>query len=200
MQESRNSSDAPILEPIRERWSPRIFSDRPVAPEHLHLLFEAARWSASSMNEQPWSFLVAAQKEPAEFGRMVDCLVEGNAVWARHAPVLILSIAKTHLDYKNRENRHAWHDVGMATQNLAIQATALDLSLHPMGGFSASRAVELFDIPEGYEPVAMLAVGYLGDPSDAPEGVEEVDRAKRTRRPPEEFVFTGKWGETSYLI
>lgn len=200
MPESRNSTETTLLEPIRERWSPRVFSDRPVASEHLRLIFEAARWSASSMNEQPWSFVVASREEEEEFERMVECLFEGNSVWARHAPVLILSIAKTRFDYKKRPNRHAWHDVGLATQNMTIQATALGLHVHPMGGFSAERAAELFEIPESYEPVAVHAVGHLGDPSDPPEGVEEVDRTGRTRHPVEQFVFTGKWGETSRLV
>jgi nitroreductase len=200
MQESTTLSTETVLDLIKSRWSPKVYSNRPVEREHLHTLFEAARWAASSMNEQPWHFIVVTKDDPDGFERMVDCLSEGNAVWARHAPVLILSVAKSRFEYKNRENRHAWHDVGLATQNLIIQAVAAGLFIHSMGGFSASRAAESFDIPEGYEPIALHSAGYLGDPSDTPEEIVDPDPAKRKRRPIEEFVFNGKWGISSDLI
>ena len=200
MQESSTVSIDTILDLLRSRWSPKVYSNRPVEREHLRSVFEAARWAASSMNEQPWSFLGATRDEQEKFERMADCLSEGNAVWARHAPVLFLSIAKSRLDYKNRENSHAWHDAGLATQNLVIQAAAAGLFVHSMAGFSASRAVELFEIPDGYEPIAMHTLGYPGDPSDTPEEIVDGDPAKRKRHSLKDFVFTGKWGTPSDLI
>lgn len=200
MSEFETAGNYPAHELIVNRWSPVVFSDRQVEREKLRSLFEGARWAPSSMNEQPWSFLVATKKTPGEFDRMVECLTEGNALWAQNAPVLILVVTRTQFEHTGRENRHAWHDAGLATQNLLTQATAAGLHTHVMGGFSRSRALELFEIPHGYDTVSMIAVGYLGDPEDTPEGVGERSRAGRTRRPLTESVFTGKWGEPSALI
>ncbi len=200
MSEYETAGHYPAHELIMERWSPVVFSDRQVEREKLHSLFEGARWAPSSMNEQPWSFLVATRETPDEFDRMVECLVEGNALWARNAPALILTMARTQFERTGRENRHAWHDVGLATQNLLTQATAAGLHAHVMAGFSRSRAIELFEIPEGYDTVVMIAVGYLGDVENPPEGVREKGMEGRTRRPLEESVFTGKWGEPSGLL
>lgn len=144
--------------------------------------------------------MVATSQEREEFDRMLDCLHEDNARWAGHAPVLVLSVVKLGFESSGRENRHAWHDAGLATQNLLIQATAMGLHAHPMGGFSRSKAIELFQIPDGYDPVVMLALGYLGDPGNPPEGVEERDISRRSRRSTGEFVFTGRWGEISTCI
>lgn len=190
----------PILEPIRRRWSPRAFADRPVAPEALRRLLEAARWAPSSFNEQPWSFIVATRDQTEEFERLLGCLVEGNRSWARHAPVLMLSVAKLRFERNDKPNRHAWHDVGLAVENLIIQATSLDIFCHQMAGILPDRAREEFGIPEGHEPVAAMALGYAGDPDSLPEERRESERAPRSRRPLEEFVFTGAWGEASEIV
>jgi len=190
----------PVHELIRERRSPRAFSGRPVEPSKLRGLLEAARWAASSFNQQPWHFIVAAQEHPEEFERLLDCLVPGNAQWARRAPVLMLSVAKLTFDANGKPNRHALHDVGQATANLALQATAVGLAVHQMAGFDAARAREVFAIPEGFEPVAAIAVGYPGDPEELPAALREKERAPRTRRPLGEFVFGGTWGQTSPVV
>src|SRR3954467_4998630 len=108
----------PILDLIHKRWSPRAFADRPVEPDKLLSLLEAARWAPSSSNEQPWSYFVATREEPAEFERMVGCLVEANQVWARHAPVLMISIARKVFARNGKTNEHARHDVGQAAAYL----------------------------------------------------------------------------------
>ena len=81
----------PIHQLITHRWSPRIFEDRPVEPEKLRSLFEAARWAASSYNAQPWSFIVATKDDAANYQRVLDTFVEFNQGWAKSAPVLALS-------------------------------------------------------------------------------------------------------------
>lgn len=184
---------------LRGRWSPRAFSDRTVELEKLLVLFEAARWAPSSYNEQPWSFIVATQENQAEYERLRSCLVEAN-LWAQQAPVLMLSVAKLHLDRNGKANRHALHDVGLATENLVIQAMALDLFVHQMAGFHVDKARELFNIPEGYEPITMIALGYLGEPQTLPEKLRERELAPRTRKPFEAFVFTDRWGQPSPLF
>lgn len=185
---------------ICSRWSPRAFSDRTVEDDKLRIMLEASRWAASSYNEQPWSFIIATKDQPAEYSDLFSCLVEFNQSWANSAPVLILSVAKLHFDNNGKENHHAFHDVGAASCNLAIQALALDLFVHQMAGFDSAKARSLFNIPDGYEPVAMMAVGYLGDPQILPDSLREKELAPRIRKPLTESVFSGKWNQTSDLV
>src|SRR5437879_4076372 len=117
----------PIHGLLRRRWSPRAFSSRPVEPDKLRSLWEAARWAPSSYNEQPWSFIVATKDDEAEYARLLSCLVEGNIQWAQHAPVLMVSVARLSFEEDGKPNRHAFHDVGQAVSNLIVQATALGL-------------------------------------------------------------------------
>ena len=190
----------PIHDLLRQRWSPLAFSERKVETEKLHSVLEAARWSASSYNEQPWSFIVATAENQAEFERLLGCLAEGNQAWARTAPMLMLSVAKLNFEYKDRENRHAFHDVGAASANLAIQATALGLFIHQMAGFDVSKAKEIYNIPSGYEPVAAIALGYLGDPQTLSDKLQQRENSPRTRKPIEQFVFSGSWNQASPLV
>jgi len=190
----------PIHELLRRRWSPRAFSDRPVEPQKLRSLLEAARWAPSSYNEQPWAYLVATREDPEEHARMLSVLVEGNMAWAQRAPVLMLSLARLHFERNGKPNRHAFHDVGLATAQLVTQATALGLVVHQMAGFHAEKARELFGIPEDWEPVAAIALGYPGEPESLPESLRQREFAPRTRKPLEQFIFTGRWGQTSELV
>ncbi len=192
--DKRATTAFPIHDLIAERWSPRVFAARAVESEKLGSLFEAARWAPSSFNEQPWSFLVATQEEPQEFERLAACLVEGNA-WARKAPVLALSVAKRAFERNGRENRHAFHDVGLASGNLVLQAQALGLHVHQMAGFDAERARRDLGIPDGHDPVAMIALGYLGDPGSLPAPLAERERQPRERKPLASFVFGAGWKE-----
>ena len=118
----------PIHNLLRRRWSPRAFSGRMVEANQLCSVLEAARWAPSSYNEQPWRFIVATKENPVEFDRLLSCLVEGNALWAQQAPVLMLSVAKLSFEKNDKANRHAIHDVGLAVENLVIQATVLQKS------------------------------------------------------------------------
>lgn len=190
----------PIHDLLRQRWSPLAFSDRMVESEKLHSVLEAASWAASSYNEQPWSFIVASSENQAEFERLLGCLAEGNQKWARNAPILMLSVAKLNFEYNGVENRHAFHDVGAASTTLAIQAAALGLFIHQMAGFNVPKAKEIYGIPEGYEPVAAIALGYLGDQQTLSEKLQQRENAPRTRKPLEEFVFSSSWNQTSPLV
>lgn len=185
----------PLHSLLQERWSPRAFEDRPVEAQKLQSLLEAARWAASSSNEQPWAFILAAKAtNPAAFDRMLGVLLPGNYVWAQGAPALILSVAKMRTS-KDQPNKYAFHDVGQAAAQMALQATALGLCVHQMAGFDAAKAREALSIPEGYEPVAAIAVGYPGDPGALPEHLRARELAERVRRPLTDFVFDGQWGE-----
>lgn len=186
----------PVHELIAQRWSPRAFSSRRVEPEVLGSLLEAARWAPSSFNEQPWSYVVANRDDdPDGHARLLSCLVPGNQAWAAAAPVLMLSVAKLAFDKNGKPNRHAWHDVGLATASLVLQAQALGLASHQMAGYDAARAREVLAIPDGHEPVAAIAIGHPGRISDLPANLAEQEAAPRIRKPLGEFVFGGKWGE-----
>lgn len=184
----------PIHDLLARRWSPRAFDERLVAVETLRTLFEAARWAPSSNNEQPWRFIVATKEHEAGWNRLFECLVEGNRKWAVHAPVLALSIASMHFAGNGKPNRHAFHDTGLATENLVLQAAAYGLMVRQMAGFDVEKARADLRIPSGYEPVAMIAIGYPGDPDVLPELLRERELQPRSRRPIGEWTFVGEWG------
>jgi len=177
---------------LARRWSPKAFSARPVEPGKLAQLFEAARWAPSSYNAQPWHFIVATREDAEGYNRLLSTLMDVNRQWAQQAPVLILAVAKLDYNHVARANRHALYDLGQAVAHLTVQATALDLFFHQMGGFDPQAARELFAIPSGYEPVAVLALGYY-------EG-EPADQTARTRKPLTDFVFSGSWGRPAAVI
>jgi nitroreductase len=193
-------SDHPIHPLIQKRWSPRAFSDKTVDPDILCSLLEAARWAASSFNEQPWAFIIATWDDPTEYARLLSCLVPGNQLWAKQAPVLMLSVAKMSFDRNGKPNRHAYHDVGLAVSTMILQAMSMDLYAHQMGGFDADKARDTYGIPEGYEPVAAIAIGYAGDPQTLPDDFRGSEVAPRERKSIDSFVFTGRWGDTSAIV
>ncbi len=200
MTDKKASTDHPIHELLAERWSPYGFEDRPVAEADLHSLFEAARWAASSYNEQPWSFFVATREEPEEFERLLSCLVEPNQAWAKAAPVLVLCVVNLRFSRNDKDNRAAVHDLGLAAGNLVVEATARGLSVHQMIGILPDKAREVYGIPEHSEAWTAMAIGYKADPAALPDSLKERDLAPRGRKPLREFVFAGKWGQTSPLV
>jgi nitroreductase len=188
----------PIHDVIRRRWSPRAFDpDRAVEPAKLRSCFEAARWSPSSNNEQPWAFLVATKDRPDEFGRSLSCLVERNQSWARHAPVLIIGVASVAFSRNGKRNTHALYDLGAAVAFLTIEATAQGLALHQMAGFLPDKARETFSIPESFEPVVEIALGYRGEPDALPEDLRQREMTPTIRKPITDFVFEGRWSQTA---
>lgn len=191
------ATDYPVHPLIAQRWSPRAFADRPVEPAVLLSLFEAARWAPSGGNGQPWHFIVGRKGAPTH-DKLVSVIKEGNLPWAAQAPVLILTVAKMTTS-SGRPHRHAFHDVGLAVANLTFQALAHDLYVHQMGGFEPEKARSVFALPEGFEPVTVIALGYLGEPEMLDEKNRERELAPRTRRPLAEFVFEETWGQTAAL-
>jgi nitroreductase len=189
-------TDAGVHELIRERWSPRAMSDAPIAAGDLVLLLEAAQWAPSSNNEQPWRFVVADRyRNPEMHARVVSTLAQGNVAWAQRAPVLIVAVAKTAYIRNDAPNRHAFYDTGAAVVQLALQATSLGLCVHQMGGFSPEQARSALRIPEGYEPVVVVAAGHPGDAAELSDELRARELAPRQRRPLRESVYDGVWGE-----
>jgi nitroreductase len=199
MEKPANTS-YPIEEVLKRRWSPRAFAERPVEPEKLLSLWESARWAASTANEQPWYFIVATKQDETEYARLLNCLRENNQLWASRAPVLMVSVAKLAFDANGQPNRHAFHDVGLAVANLIVQATASGLFVHQMAGIYPDKVREIYRVPEGFEPVAGIVLGYAGDPAILPEEVRQRELAPRVRKPLDTFVFHQTWGQTSPLV
>ncbi len=180
----------PILGPIRERWSPLAFSDRPVEQEKIDTFFEAARWAPSSYNEQPWLFVYATKDDTKDRVKTESLLAEGNA-WAQRAYLLLIPFAKKVFARNGKENRHAAYDTGCATGYLFLQLHALGLIGHEMAGFDWKGANKAFGVSSEYEAMAMMAIGYPGDPSLLPEDLRTREAAARERKPLAEFVFRG---------
>ena len=189
----------PIHELLKKRWSPRAFDERSVEADKLLSLFEAARWAPSSNNGQPWLFLVATKENNLEYARLFNCLVESNQAWAYRAPVLLLSVAKLQFE-DGSPNRHALHDTGMAAENLVLQATALGLVAHQMAGFRIDQARTDCQIPEGYDPVAVIAIGYPGDPALLPDRLRARETQLRVRKPLTELVYSAIWEQPSPFL
>ncbi len=193
-------TDVPLSELVRHRWSPRSYSDKAVPSDVLRGLFEAARWAPSSSNLQPWTYVVATKDDPENFAKMLSTLVEFNAGWAKHAPVLALSVAQVKMPKDGSPNRWAMHDVGSASAQLTFEANSHGLLIHQMAGFDPEKARQVFHIPQDWEPVAAMTIGYPGDPQSLPERLRERELAPRTRKPLSEFVITGGWGHTAPFV
>src|SRR5215470_9761026 len=177
---------APIHELIRNRWSPRAFSEKLIPAAVLRSLFEAARWAPSSSNEQPWTFIVATRDDQENFDKILGTLVEFNAGWARHAAALAIAVSKLNFE-KGNPNRNAFYDTGAASVLITLEAVAQGLVTHQMAGFDHHTAKEVFGVPEGFEPIAAMAIGYPGDEKLLPEKLRERELAPRTRKPVRDF-------------
>lgn len=191
------SLDFPIQKLIADRWSPYGFSDRPVAESDLSSIFEAARWSASSYNEQPWSYFVALKKDYGEFGRLLSCLEPANQAWAKTVPVLVLGVVSLRFAKSSKDNRAAVYDLGLATANLVMEATSRGLSVHQMIGILPDTARELYQIPAHHEAWIALAIGYKAPTNELLDGFHERDLTQRQRKPSSQFVYSCTWGEPS---
>lgn len=178
---------------LKERWSPVIFSRKPVEEDKLNSLFVAASLAPSSYNQQPWRFVLCRQGDE-NYQQILGLLNPGNQVWAANAPVLVLSVAEVISSYNGKKNMYAFHDTGMAVGNLLAQATAVGLHVHQMGGYEHEKAKTILSIPDGFEPVAMMAIGYLGDAEGASEELIKRDKKRSTRRDLSETVFVNRFG------
>ncbi|MGI4737564.1 MAG: nitroreductase family protein [Janthinobacterium lividum] len=183
-----------ILTQLTQRRSPRAYTSQPVPAEALQQLFVAAGSAASCFGEQPWRFVVGSQAtSPEAFDKILGALAPFNQTWAKEAPVLVISIAKTTFSHDSNPNPWATHDVGQATATLAIQAVELGLQIHQMAGFSQEAARAAFAIPADYNLVAVFTIGYPAAADAVPDDLRDRELAPRTRKPLAEFMFEGGW-------
>ena len=145
----------PLHPLLTQRWSPRVFGEGPVSASALRAVLEAARWSPSCFNDQPWRFIVAVKADdPETYARLGACLTSFNQTWALAAPVLLASIATPTFRLNGHPNRWAQHDVGLATSMLLVEAQNQGLTCHPMGGFDPDKLRAEFAVPDGHMPMA----------------------------------------------
>jgi nitroreductase len=178
-----------IMDIIKNRWSPFSFSSKPVEEYKLKAILGAARYAPSSVNEQPWIFIFATRETPEKFKDFLTFLNESNQTWAKSAYALIVSLARTKHAYKDRPNRFAFHDTGMAVGNMLVQAASMDIYIHQMGGYSAQRVKQYFNLGEGIEPVDVIALGYLGDGAELTGELFKRHNTRKARRVISEYVF-----------
>jgi nitroreductase len=189
MQKS-NQVEHPILDLIKNRRSTRVFSHQPIEPEAISSLFEATRWAPSSTNEQPWLYIYATRDQAELWNLLFDCLNEGNKLWAKDAPLLILSLARKNFSRYPGANAHAMYDLGGANSFLSLQAVEMGLQVRQMAGFNHQRTMDRVRIPEAtYEVGVFMAVGYPGDPETLPEKLKARELAPRERFLQAEFVM-----------
>lgn len=187
-----------ILEIIRERWSPYAFSPATVEEFKLKAMFEAAGSAPSCNNEQPWIFVYTTQADSKTFNEYIEFLTGSNQVWAKEAYALVISMARTRFGKSGKINRYAFHDTGMAVSNLLMQALSMDIYVHQMGGFSAEKVKEYFGLNESIEPVAVMAVGYVGDGYSLPDELLKRDEQRRSRKQVNEYAFKNKMSNPGF--
>jgi nitroreductase len=192
------STTLTIHQLIRKRWSPRAFAPDTVESEKLHRIFEASRWAPSGSNLQPWNFIVGFAGDET-YKAIYTSLVEFNQLWAKTAPVLVLAIEKE-TNAKGEPNVSSKYDLGQAVAYLTLQAMAEGIYFHQMGGFDSEQAGRLLGVPEDHKVITAIALGYPGDPEVLLENLKRLEFAPRIRKPLDEFVFTGKFGEKANFI
>ena len=183
-----------INELIKNRYSTRAYSERPVEKEKLIELFKAAQRAPSSMNEQPWQFIITLKSDKESYNKLFATLSEGNKIWAGKAPVLILVTAKKIVERTGKPNRYSFYDTGSAVALLSLQALQAGLYIHQLGGFNAKKAAIALKVPDDFEPIVVLVIGYRGDVNELPENLRVREKAVRTRKPMDEVVFFGEFG------
>ena len=181
-----------IHELINKRKSTRAFAEKPIEAEKLELLFEAARWASSSMNEQPWRFIYRTKDELNLYTELFNTLMDGNKTWAGSAPLLIAVLAKTHFDYKDRSNRHYMYDTGQAVATMMLQLTDLGLVAHQMGGFHMDQTKAVLSVDDSYEIAVIIAVGYPGDVNALPDELKARETGPRKRKTINEIAFQNR--------
>lgn len=198
IQESKKAkTNAPINHLSTNRWSPRSFKKQELEVAKLHSIFEAARWSASAFNEQPWRFIVAKNGDDT-FLKLFDTMVEFNQNWTKNASVLVLNIYKKTFSHNNKPNATALYDLGQAVSSIALEAVNQGLVAHQLSGFDVKKAHEIFNLGDDFECVSITAIGYLDKPDALPEDLFKIELQNRFRKTTDQFVFTDQLDATPF--
>lgn len=180
-----------LNELITSRWSPRAFDASAISDDEILTLLEAARWSASCFNDQPWRFIYANRADKSAFKVALDGLLDGNKVWAKQASAIIITLVKKNFKHNDKPNRHAQHDLGLAIGNLTVQATSMGWYVHQMAGINVAEIRETYNIPEEYDVMSAIAVGKKGNKEDLPEQLASKEYLPQQRIPLEDLIWKG---------
>lgn len=174
-----------------KRCSPYAFDpQRTVDADTIRSLFEAARWTMSSYNAQPWRYIVGIRDDGTDtWNKIHACLVEGNQPWSKNAPVLCLGLAKTTFDHNGKPNAAAEHDLGAASAFLTMEAVSRGLCVHQMIGIESDKVIATFAPGNDIKPLTALAIGYQGDESQIPQQYADRDKQPRTRLAQDDFLL-----------
>ncbi len=187
----------PVHDLIRQRWSPRSFTDQPVDNDTLVALFEAARWSASCNNLQPWRYILATKNDPDAWETAQNCTLDRNQRWTRTAPVIGYVLAEP-IDLPSG-HANVWHqfDAGMASAQLTIEAESRGLVVHQFAGIDFKAVRETYDVPDHVDVICGIVLGYQGEPEALIEDLPGREIEERERHPLSDFIFKGKYGESA---
>ena len=195
MIEKPADTEQPIEKVIAERWSGRAYDPNiPVTEAQITALTEAARWAPSCFGDEPWRYILWDKfSDPENWQKAFDCLAEGNQQWAKNAPLLILAASVETFSQNDKTNRWSGYDTGAASLSLCLQATAMGLMSHQMGGFDTDKIRQVFDLPADLHLWSMMAIGHAAPLDDlSPEQLER-ELKPRQRRPLAEQFFHGGW-------
>lgn len=186
-------ADHPIDPQFLTRWSPRSFTDTAMTEAQMLALLEAARWAPSASNQQPVRFAYGLRGD-AGFAAIHDGLMGFNKVWADKAAALIVIASKPTTEKDGEASANPWHafDAGAAWMSLALQAQAMGLVAHAMGGFEADVLAPALGLPEGHVLQAVVAVGTQGDAGALPEKYQAREQPS-ARRPVSEVAACGRF-------
>lgn len=172
----------PVIDLIKNRWSPRSFSQKSISAEQMNTILEAGTWAFSANNSQPWHYIYAHNGTDG-FSTLLNCLNPGNQLWAKNVSVLVAVLANKKFD-NGAENKIAKHDIGAANALMAIQAISMGIHSHVMGGFDAVKTIELLNIDANdKEPVVFMAFGYKDEADKLEEPFKSRELLERTRKP-----------------
>ena len=189
------TADNPIHKLFLKRWSPRAMSGEVIDDQKIKSIFEAARWAPSSYNEQPWRYIIARKEQPEKFNKLVSCLEDSNQVWAQHASVLALAFARTTFERNGKVNKAAFHDLGAAASFMSFEATSRGIAVHQIIGLHPNVVNEKYEVPDEYQVLTALAIGYADLSPNTDNVHAERDNTMRSRKKITEFVFRDDWGK-----
>lgn len=196
MSENQENAECRTHVLFAKRWSPRAFdAGKPVSQQDLNTCLEAARWAPSCFGAEPWRFIVCHKADqPKAWQKLLSCLAPKNQEWAQFAPVLVMACTHEVFEHNGKDNHWAEYDAGAASVSFCLQAAALGLVTHQMGGFDADAVRQSFAVPQAFKPMAAIALGYQGDVAQIDKDFQAIELAKRQRKPLAEIAFAGQWG------
>ena len=191
--EMKNPVAHPVNPVFASRWSPYAYDPgREVSEADLQGMFEAARWTMSAFNAQPWRYIVGVRgRNQAAWDGVFGSLLEGNQGWTKNVPVLALGLIQENFEHNGKPNPTALHDLGAASAALTFEAVSRGLSVHQMSGIDPGRAREIFDLEEGIRPVTALAIGYAATEPDPEDEFAQRDQRPRQRKELDELIVRG---------